>query len=198
MNNKARRAMLSTAMLVLVLNTGCGRSANRELAQAFVAKFDSILEKRKVLDNLEGQARQYDEQLEKALQEPSKVKRAKALGAWIAQYRALLSQAQSIVESESPLVDTLVSDSARFTGDANKYGRETTDALREHISMQRQALEVGDEIIAVIESSIDESAGFEPKKFEDLSKSLEVLDAKEKQAFQRAQDALARLHAVAL
>lgn len=96
MNKKARRAMLSTAMLILVLNTGCGRSKNREVAQGFVAQFDRILEQRKTLDKLEEQGKQYEQQLEKDLQEPNVTKQVKALSVWVGENRALLSQARSI------------------------------------------------------------------------------------------------------
>ncbi len=45
-------------MLVLVLNTGCGHSRDREVAQGFVAQFERILEQRKTFDKLEEQGKQ--------------------------------------------------------------------------------------------------------------------------------------------
>ncbi len=123
MNKKARRALLSTAMLVLVLNTGCGRSRNREVAQGFVAQFERILEQRKTLDKLEEQGKQYDQQLEKGLREPNATKQAKALGVWVGEYRAMISQARSVADAQSTIIDTLVSDSVKLSGDAGKYAR---------------------------------------------------------------------------
>jgi len=119
-NKKARRAMLLPAMLVLVLNTSCGRSKNREVAQGFVAQFDRILEQRKAMDKLEEQGKHYDEQLEKDLQESNVTKQAKALGVWVGGYRAMLSQARSVADAQSTIIDALVSDSVKLSGDARQ------------------------------------------------------------------------------
>jgi hypothetical protein len=184
-------------MLVLVLNTGCGRSKNREVAQGFVAQFDRILEQRKTLDKFEEQGKQYDQQLEKDLQEPNVTKQVKALGVWVGEYRAMLSQARTIVEAQSSIVGNLVSDSARFSGDAAKYAREATDSLRDSVSSQQRGIEIGEQMIALLESYIGDPKSTSLRQLEELTKTLEDLDAKEKQAFQRAQDAVVRLRASA-
>jgi len=185
-------------MLVLAVTTGCGRSKNREVAQGFVAQFDRILEQRKTLDKLEQQGKQYDQQLEKDLQEPNVTKQAKAIGVWVGEYRAMLSQARSIVEAQSPIVDKLVSDSVSFSGDAAKYAREATDSLRDSISSQQRGIEIGEQMIALLESYIGDPKNTNLGQLGELAKTLEDLDAKEKQAFQRAQDAVVRLRATAL
>jgi len=197
-NKKARRAILSSAMLVLVVSTGCGRSRDQAVAQGFVAQFDRIIEQRKTLDKLEEQGKQYGEQLEKDLKEPNVTKQVKALGVWVGEYRAMLSQARSIVEAQSPIVDKLVSESVRFSGDAAKYAREATDSLRDSVSSQQRGIEIGEQMIALFESYIGDPKNTNLRQLEELTKTLEDLDAKEKQAFQRAQDAALRLRAAAI
>lgn len=182
-------------MLVLVLATGCGRSTNREVAQDFVAHFERILEQRKTMDKLEEQGKHYDEQLEKDLQEPNVTKQVKALGVWIGESRAMLSQARSITAAQSPIVDKLVSDSVRFSGDAAKYAREATDALRDSVSLQQRGIEIGEQVIALLESYIGDPKNTSLRQLEELTKTLEDSDAKEKQASERAQDAVVRLRA---
>lgn len=128
----ALAGMLSSVVLVL----GCGPSAESAANKDFLAKFDKIVEQNTALDNLEKKADEYNQQLEKASDERNPTKRAVAIGAWIGQYKALLSQAHSIVDNQSSLVDDLVTDSARLSGDANRHSREATDALREYIATQ--------------------------------------------------------------
>ncbi len=195
--NRARKVS-SALTLLLTLSVGCGGIENREITQGFATQFDKIVEQRKEWDKFEKQADQYNEQLEKAFQEPNPVKRAKAFGAWVAQYKAMLSHARSQVEAESALIDTLVSDSAKLSGDANRYARECTDALRERVSAQREGVELAEQMVAQIESYIDEPRSTDPKRLEELTKEIEDLDSKEKQAIQRTQDAVTRLRAVAL
>lgn len=197
MNKKARRAMFSTAMLVLVLNTGCEHSRNREVAQGFVDQFERVLEQRKTLDKLEEQGKQYDQQLEKDLREPNTTKQVKALGIWVGEYRAMLSQARSVADAQSTITDTLVSDSVKLSGDAGKYAREATDALRDDSQLQKRGNDIGEQVIALIESYIGDPGSTDLKQLEELSKTLEDLDTKETQTFQRAQDAVVRLRAAA-
>ena len=137
------------------------------------------------------------EAFEKASDERNPTRHAVAIGAWIGQYKTLLSQARSIVDTQSGLVDDLVADSAKLGGDANRYSREATDALREYIATQRKGLELTEQLMATIESSASNPASANPEKFEELTSSLDDLDSKEKHAFQQAQDAVARLRAVA-
>ena len=196
MDKKLPRAILYAAVLVLALNTGCGRSRNREVAQGFVAEFDRILEQRKALDKLEERGKKYNEQLEKDLQEPNSAKKDKALGVWVGEYKAMLSQVRSVADAQSAIVDKLFSDSVKFSDDAAKYAREATDALRDYLSSQQRGIEIGAQVIDLLESYIEH-----PKntnlQLEELTKTLEDLDAREKQAFQRAQDAVVRLRAAA-
>ncbi len=110
----------------------------------------------------------------------------------------MLSQARSIVEAQSPIVDRLVSDSVRFSGDAAKYAREATDSLRDSISSQQRGIEIGEQMIALLESYIGDPKNTNLGPLEELAKTLEDLDVKDKQAFQRAQDAVVRLRAAAL
>lgn len=105
----------------------------------------------------------------------------------------MLSQARSIVEAQSPTVDKLVSDSARLSGDAAKYAREATDSLRDSVSSQQRGIELSEQMIGLLESYIGDPKNTSLQQLEELAKSLEDLDAKEKQAFQRAQDAVVRL-----
>ena len=168
------------------------------MAAGFLARFDKIVEQNRAWDDLEKQGDQYNQQLEKALAERNLTKRAMGFGTWVGQYKALLSQARSIVETQNSLVDGLVADSARITGDANRYAREATDALREYIATQRKAIDVAEELIATIESYVAQPDIADPKRLEEMTKALDELNANEKQAFQRAQDAVVRLRAVAL
>ena len=177
--------------------TGCEGSRNREVAQGFVAQFDKILEQRKTLDKLESDGKQYDQQLEKDLQEQNVAKRAKALGVWVGEYKAMLSQAKSAVDAQSTVIDAMVADSVKFSGDAAKYAREATDALRDYVSIQRREADLDEQVITLIESHIGESSSIDPKQLEELAKPLEDLDAEEKQVFQRSQDAVVRLRAAA-
>jgi len=167
------------------------------VAVGFLARFDKIVEQNRAWDDLEKQGDQYNQQLEKALEERNATKRAMGFGTWVGQYKAFLSQARSIVETQNSLVDGLVADSARLTGDANRYAREATEALREYIATQRKGIDLAEELIATIESYVAQPGVADPKRLEELTKALDELDAKEKQAFQRAQDAAVRLRAVA-
>jgi len=184
--------------LLIVLFTGCAGSANREVAQGFVAQFEKVTAKEKESEDLEKRANEYDKDLEKALQETNRVKRAKAFGVWVTQYRSLVSEARSNLDTQSGLVDGLVADSAKFTGDANRYARETTDSLREYVGTEKNGIEVGEQILAEIESYVDRPTSADPKKLEELTKQAEALDSKSKAAFQRAMDAMTRLRTVAL
>jgi len=123
---------------------------------------------------------------------------AKAFGAWVTEYRGLVSQARAILDTQSSLIDGLVADSAKFNGDANRYARESTDALREYLDAERSGIEVGDQMLAEIESYVDKPDAADPKRLEELGKQSDVLDSKSKAAFQRAKDAMARLRTVAL
>jgi hypothetical protein len=182
----------------MALLISCNRTTNREVAQSFVAQFEKVAAKDKESDDLEKQANEYNNELEKALQETNRVKRAKAFGVWVTQYRGLVSQARSILDTQSSLIDGLVADSAKFTGDANRYARECTDALREYLDAERSELAVGEQLLAEIESYVDKPETADPKGLEELSKQLDVLDSKSKAAFQRAKDGMARLRTVVL
>jgi hypothetical protein len=184
-------------MLVLALNTGCEQSRNREIAQGFVAQFERILEQRKTLDKLEEQGKQYDQQLDKDLRESNTTKRVKALGVWVGEYKGMLSQARSVSDAQSTIIDTLVSDSAKLSGDAGKYAREAIDSLRDDVSLQKRELDIVEQMIALVESYIGDPGSADLKQLEEFTKTLDDLDAKEKQAFQRAQDAIVRLRAAA-
>jgi len=78
-----------------------------------------------------------------------------------------------------------------------KYAREATDALRDDVGSQKREIDIGEQVIALIESYIGDPRNTDLKQLQELTKTLEDLDAKEKQAFQRAQDALVRLRAAA-
>jgi len=109
----------------------------------------------------------------------------------------MLSQARSVADAQSTITDTLVSDSVRLSGDAGKYAREATDALRDDVTSQKRAIDLGERVIALIESYIGDPGSTDLKRLEELTKTLEDLDTKEKQTFQRAQDAVVRLRAAA-
>src|SRR3989441_13249731 len=145
----ALAAMLSSVVLVL----GCGPSAESVAGKDFLEKFDKVVEQDTALDNLEKKADEYNEQLEKASDERNPTRHAMAIGAWIGQYKALLSQARSIVYTQSGLVDDLVTDSAKLSGDANRYSREATDALREYNATQRKGIELSEQLMAANETS---------------------------------------------
>src|SRR2546426_11299366 len=130
----ALAAMLSSVVLVL----GCGPSAENIAAQDFLQKFDKIVEQKTALDDLEKKADEYNQQLEKASDERNPTRHAMAVGAWIGQYKALLSQARSIVDTQSGLVDDLVTDSAKLGGGANSYFRGATAGPRGEIVTQRK------------------------------------------------------------
>jgi hypothetical protein len=198
MNHRMWTHASSLAALLIVLFIGCSGRANREVAQGFVAQFENVAAKDKESDDLEKQGNEYNSELEKALQEKNPVKRAKAFGVWVTQYRGLVSQDRSILDTQSSLIDGLVADSAKFTGDANRYARECTDALREYLDAERSGLAVGEQLLAEIESYVDKPETADPKRLEELGKQLDVLDSKSKAAFQRAKDALTRLRTVAL
>jgi len=198
MNHPMWKHASSLAMLLMVLVISCDRISNRKAAQDFVAQFEKVAAKDKESDELEKQANEYNNELEKALQEKNPVKRAKAFGVWVTQYRGLVSQARSIQDTQSSLIDGLVADSAKFTGDANRYARESTDALREYLDAERSGLAVGEQLLAEIESYVDKPETADPKRLEELGKQLDVLDSKSKAAFQRAKDAMTRMRTVAL
>lgn len=183
-------------MLTLVL-PGCEGSKNRELAQGFVAQFEKIVEQRKTLDQLEAEGKQYDQRLEEDVQEPNATKRAKALGVWVGESRAMVSQAKSVADAQSTIIDAMVADSVKLSGDAAKYAREATDALRDYVSIQRREADIAEQVITLIDSHIGEPSGIDAKQLEELTKPLEDLDAKENQAFQRSQDGVVRLRAAA-
>jgi len=189
----ALAAILSSVVLIL----GCGPSAESVATKDFLAKFDKIVEQNRALDDLEKKGDEYNQQLEKVRDERQPSKRAVAIGAWIGQYKSLLSQARSIVDTQSGLVDDLVTDSAKLSADANRYSREATDALREYIATERKGIELSEQLMATLESSVSSPATADPKRVEELTNSLNDLDSKEKQVFQQAQDAAARLRAVA-
>ena len=197
MNHRMWTHPSSQAALLIVLFIGCSGRANREVAQGFVAQFESVAAKDKESDDLEKQANEYNNELEKALQEKNPVKRAKAFGVWVTQYRGLVAQARSILDTQSSLIDGLVADSAKFTGDANRYGRESTDALREYLEAERSGIAVGEQMLAEIESYVDKPEAVDSKRLEELGKQSESLDSKSKAAFQRAKDAIARVRTVA-
>jgi hypothetical protein len=198
MNQRMWTHAFSLAALLMVLFIGCSGRANREVAQSFVAQFEKVAAKDKESDDLEKQANEYNNELEKALQETNRVKRAKAFGVWVTQYRSLVSQARSILDTQNSLIDGLVADSAKFTGDANRYARESTDALREYLDAERSGIAVGEQMLAEIESYVDKPETADPKRLEELGKQSDVLDSKSKAAFQRAKDAMTRLRIVAL
>jgi len=198
MNHRMWTHASSLAALLIVLFIGCSGRANREVAQGFVAQFENVAAKDKESDDLEKQGNEYNSELEKALREKNPVKRAKAFGVWVTQYRGLVSQDRSILDTQSSLIDGLVADSAKFTGDANRYARECTDALREYLDAERSGLAVGEQLLAEIESYVDKPETADSKRLEELGKQLDVLDSKSKAAFQRAKDAVTRLRTVAL
>jgi len=198
MNHRMWTHASSLAALLIVLFIGCSGRMNREVAQGFVAQFENVAAKDKESDDLEKQGNEYNNELEKALQEKNPVKRAKAFGVWVTQYRGLVSQAHSILDTQSSLIDGLVAGSAKFTGDANRYARECTDALREYLDAERSGLAVGEQLLAEIESYVDKPETADPKRLEELGKQLDALDSKSKAAFQRAKDAMTRLRTVAL
>jgi len=185
-------------MLLMALLIGCTRTANREVAQGFVAQFEKVAAKDKESNDLEKQANEYNNELDQVLHEANPAKRAKAFGVWITQYRGLVSQARSILDTQSSLIDGLVADSAKFTGDANRYARESTDALREYLDAERSGLALGEQLLAEIESYVDKPETADAKRLEELGKQSDVLDSKSKAAFQRAKDAMARLRTVVL
>src|SRR5215471_11245830 len=198
MNHRICKQACSLATLMMALLTGCSGRANREVAQGFVAQFEKVAAKDKESNDLEKQANEYNNELDQVLHEANPAKRAKAFGVWITQYRGLVSQARSILDTQSSLIDGLVADSAKFTGDANRYARESTDALREYLDDEKSGLAVGEQLLAEIESYVDKPETADPKRLEELGKQLDVLDSKSKAAFQRAKDALTRLRTVAL
>ncbi len=53
----------------------------------------------------------------------------------------MLSPARSVADAQSAIVDKLVSDSVKFSGDAAKYARETTDALRDSVSSEQRGVD---------------------------------------------------------
>lgn len=197
-NRRTSKGALLVAIWLIVLFTGCVGSANREVAQDFVAQFEKVTAKERESEDLEKRANEYNNELEKALQETNRVKRAKAFGVWVTQFRSLVSEARSNVDTQSGLVDGLVADSAKFTGDANRYARETADSLREYVEAEKNGIEVGEQMLAEIESYVDRPENAYPKRLEELTKQSEALDSKSKAAFQRAKDAMARLRTVAL
>ncbi len=197
MHERAARYLAGAAMLSsVVLILGCGPSAESVATKDFLAKFDTIVEQNRALDDLEKKGDEYDRQLQKVREERQPGKRAVAIGAWIGQYKSLLSQARSIVDTQSSLVDDLVADSAKLSGDASRYSREATDALREYIATERKGIALSEQLMATLESSVSNPATADPKKLEELTDSLDDLDAQEKQSFQQAQDAAARLRAI--
>jgi hypothetical protein len=90
--NRTSKCASSVATLLIVLLTGCARSANREVAQGFVAQFEKVTAKEKESEDLEKRANEYNEDLGKALQQTNRVKQAKAFGVWFTQYRGLVSE----------------------------------------------------------------------------------------------------------
>src|SRR5260370_6997309 len=146
----ALAAMLSSVALVV----GCGASEGKVRSKDFLAKFDKIVEQSRALDDLEKKGDEYNQQLEKASNERQPGKRAVAIGAWIGQYKSLLSQARSIVDTQSGLVDDLVTDSAKLSGDANRYSREATDALREYIATERKRIALSQQLMATLHASV--------------------------------------------
>lgn len=192
-----RAYVIGTICTLTLALPGCAGSKNRELAQGFAAQFEKIVEQRKTLDQLEAEGKQYDQQLDKDVQEPNATKRAKALGVWVGEYRAMLSQAKSVVDAQSTIIDAMVADSVKLSGDAAKYAREATDSLRDYVSIQRREAAIAEQVITLIESHIGEPSGIDAKQLEELTKPLEDLDAKENQAFQRSQDGVVRLRAAA-
>ena len=110
-----RAYVIGTICTLTLALPGCEGLKNRELAQGFVAQFEKIVEQRKTLDQLEAEGKQYDQQLEKDIQEPNATKRAKALGVWVGEYRAMLSQAKSVVDAQSTIIDAMVADSVKLS-----------------------------------------------------------------------------------
>ena len=198
MNSRTCTRTFGAVAVLLIIVGGCQRSANREAAKGLVTKFEEILQQKQTLDDLEEKAKQYDAALENALKQGSSIRAAKALGAWAAEYRALLSQARSLTARENEIIDAIVTDSARLTGDAARHGREATDALREHVSALQRGIETAERIIAAVESDPDDPAKADLTRLDEFNKILEELEAKEKEAFQRAQDSIARLRAMTL
>jgi NAD(P)-dependent dehydrogenase (short-subunit alcohol dehydrogenase family) len=198
MNHRMWTHAFSLAPLLMVLIIGCSGRANREVARSFVAQFEKVAANDKESDDLEKQANEYNNELDQVLHETNPVKRAKAFGAWVTKYRGLVSQDRSILDTQSSLIDGLVADSAKFHGDANRYARESTDALREYLDAERSGIAIGEQMLAEIETYVDKPETADPKALEELAKQSEVLDSKSKAAFQRAKDAMARLRTVAL
>jgi hypothetical protein len=52
------------------------------------------------------------------------------------------------------IIDTMVSDRVKLSGDAGKYVREATDVLREDVSLQRRGIDIAQKVIALIASYI--------------------------------------------
>lgn len=192
-----RTYVIGTICTLTLALPGCEGSKNRELAQGFVAQFEKIVEQRKTLDQLEAEGKQYDQQLEKDLQEPNATKRAKALGVWVGEYKAMLSQAKSVADAQSTITDAMVADSVKLSGDAARYAREVTDALRDDVSIMRRESDIGGQVIALIESYVGDPNSTDLKQLEELTKPLDDLDAKEEQTFQRSKDGVVRLRAAA-
>ena len=192
-----RTYVIGTICTLTLALTGCEGSKNRELAQGFVAQFEKIVEQRKTLDKLEAEGKEYDLQLVKDIQEQNATKRAKALGVWVGEYKAMLSQAKSVADAQSTITDAMVTDSVKLSGDAARYAREVTDALRDDVSLLRRETDIGGQVIAAIESYIGDPNSTDLKQLEELTKPLDDLDAQEEQTFQRSKDGLVRLRAAA-
>lgn len=168
-----RAYVIGTIFTLLLALPGCEGSKNRELAQGFGAQFEKVLEQRKTLDNLEAEGKEYDQQLEKDIQEPNVTKRTKALGVWVGEYKAILSQAKSVADAQSTITDAMVADSAKLSGDAARYARETTDALREDVSLLRRETDIAEQVMDLIESYIGDPNGTDLKHLEELTKPLD-------------------------
>jgi len=67
---------------------------------------------------------------------------------------------------------------------------------REYVDTEKNGIEVGEQMLAEIESYADRPESADPKRLEELTKQSEALDSKSKAAFQRAKDAMARLRTV--
>ena len=192
------RAYVIGAIWALTLAVaGCEGSKNRELAQGLVAQFEKILEQRKILDKLEAEGKRYDQQLEKDIQEPNVTKRAKALGVWVGEYKAMLSQAKSVADAQSTITDAMVADGVKLSGDAAKYAREATDALRDDVSLMRRETDIAEQVMTLIESYVGDPKSTDLKQLEELTKPMDDLDAKEEQTFQRSKDGITRLRTAA-